>query len=108
MSAARLENWSDIRELVLMSIGTDKGTWWADVDFGSELFVLRANGRVDGNTEGTLKRMVEDCLGWLVSYGLAKKITVSASRSGKNSIGYNVEVFKPDGNNFLIKDVWNV
>jgi phage gp46-like protein len=108
MNTVRLESWCDIRELVLMSVGTDKGSWWADADFGSELFLLRASGRVDGNTAGDLKRMIGDCLDWLVKDGLVKKITVSASRSGKNSIDYEVGVFKPDGDNILIKDVWNV
>lgn len=37
MTIGKIENWSDIRELVLMSIGTDKGRWWAYPEFGSEL-----------------------------------------------------------------------
>jgi len=104
----RLENNSDIRELVLMSIGTNKVSWWADGDFGSELYLLRASSKVDGDTAGSLKRMIEGCLAWLIADGIAKDILVSASRSGKNRIEYTVEVRRPNGNNFLVKDVWDV
>jgi hypothetical protein len=53
---ARIEGWNNARELVLMSIGTDKGSWWADPDFGSELRLLRQAGRVDGRTAGTFRQ----------------------------------------------------
>ena len=45
MLLGKLENWQDIRELILMSIGTDKGRWWADKEFGSELWKLRQSGK---------------------------------------------------------------
>jgi hypothetical protein len=48
----RIEQWVSIEELALMSIGTDKGTWWADPDFGSELWLLKKEGKVDGQTAG--------------------------------------------------------
>ena len=50
MEPASIESWNDIRELVLMSIGTDKGTWWADPNFGSDLWILRQEGKVTGKT----------------------------------------------------------
>jgi phage gp46-like protein len=51
-NTVHIEQWNDIRVLVLMSIGTDKGTWWADPNFGSELWLLRKTGKVDGGNPG--------------------------------------------------------
>jgi phage gp46-like protein len=80
METVRIEQWDDIRELALMSIGTDKGTWWADPNFGSELWLLRQNGKVNGQTAGTLRRMVLESLGWIIQSYLAKKIDCTAER----------------------------
>ena len=74
----KLENWTDIKELVAMSIGTDKGRWWADSSFGSELWVLRQ----------------ED-------------IQCTAERRGKNEIDYALTITKSDGGTIFIKDVWH-
>jgi phage gp46-like protein len=106
MDMVRIEQWDDIRELALMSIGTDKGAWWADPDFGSELWLLRKNGKVDGQTAGTLRRMVLESLQWIISDGLAAKIDCLAERAGKNEIHYRVTLFHPNGNNVLITEVW--
>ena len=106
MNTVRIEQWDDIRELALMSIGTDKGTWWADPNFGSELWLLRKNGKVDGQTAGTLRRMVLESLQWIVASALASKIDCIAERTGKNKIRYAVSIFRPNGNNTLIEEVW--
>jgi phage gp46-like protein len=102
-----IENWNDIRELALMSIGTDKGSWWADPGFGSELYLLRESGKVDGRTASTLKRMLQECLAWIMADGIAQRIDCSAERTGKNEIAYTIMIIKPDGNNCMIKDIWN-
>lgn len=103
----RIEQWDDIRELALMSIGTDKGAWWADPAFGSELWLLRKNGKVDGQTAGTVRRMVLDCLQWIIADELAAKIDCVAERTGKNEIRYQVTIIRPNGNNVLITEVWS-
>jgi phage gp46-like protein len=102
-----VENWNDIRELVQMCIGTDKGSWWADPNFGSELWILRQRGKVDGRTAGTLRRMILECIQWLFDDGLVKKIDCEAERTGKNEISYCVTVFAKDEFTLLIKEVWN-
>jgi len=102
----KIENWNDIRELVLMSIGTDKGSWWADPNFGSELYLLRENSKVDGKTAGNFRRMLWECLAWIIEDGLAKNINCAVERSGKNEITYMVEIIKPDGSNISVKEVW--
>jgi phage gp46-like protein len=107
LDTVRIEQWDDIRELALMSIGTDKGTWWADPGFGSELWLLQQNGKVDGQTAGTLRRMVLESLQWIIQSSLAKKIDCTAERIGKNEIRYNVIISRPDGNKLpIITEVW--
>jgi phage gp46-like protein len=104
----RFENWTDIRELALMSIGTNMGSWWADPGFGSLLFTLRNNGKVDEKTAGKLEHMVEDCLKWLVSDGISESVKCAAERTGKNKINYTVTVKRPrDTEPTVIKEVWN-
>ncbi|MDR1316535.1 MAG: phage GP46 family protein [Spirochaetales bacterium] len=102
----KIENWTDIRELVLMSIGTNKGRWWADPGFGSDLWKLRQEGKVTYKTAGTLQQMVLECLAWLKDDGLAGLITCAAEQSGKNAISYTVTVVRPDGQSVMIKDAW--
>jgi phage gp46-like protein len=103
----KIENWADIRELVLMSIGTDKGTWWAYPGFGSELWLLKQTGKVDGQTAGTLRRMILEAAAWIVSGGLVKEIDCRAERSGKNEIAYTVTVCHTNGVSNLIREVWD-
>jgi phage gp46-like protein len=106
LDTVRIEQWNDIRELALMSIGTDKGTWWADPNFGSELWLLRKNGKVDGQTAGTLRRMVLESLQWIIMGSLAKKIECTAERTGKNEVRYSVTIFRSNENKVLITEVW--
>jgi phage gp46-like protein len=87
-----------------MSIGTDKGTWWADPGFGSELWLLKKNGKVDGRTAGTLRRMVLESLQRITSSSLASKTECSAERTGKNEIRYYVSIFRSNGNNVFITE----
>jgi phage gp46-like protein len=104
---AKIENWNGIRELVCMSIGTDKGAWWADPGFGSELWLLKKEGKTDGQTAGTFRRMLEDCLRWLAEEGLASQIFCEAESAGKNAIAYRVTVTRPEGDSFSVKEVWS-
>jgi len=102
-----IEQWADIRELVRMSIGTDKGTWWADPDFGSELWLLKKTGKVDARTAGILERMIRESLQWLVAGGLAGTVDCVAERNGKNRIDYRVTATRPDGSPVIIQEVWS-
>jgi phage gp46-like protein len=104
----RIEQWDSVPELVRMSIGTDKGTWFADPNFGSELWLLKKAGKVDGQTAGTLERMLRESLQWLVDDGLAATVDCAAERTGKNRIDYQVIVSHPDGSSETVKDRWNV
>jgi phage gp46-like protein len=104
----RIEQWDSIPELVRMSIGTNKGTWFADPAFGSELWLLKKEGKVDGKTAGTLERMLRESLIWLVDDGLVATIECTAERTGKNRIDYQITVTRFDGSLETVKDMWNV
>ncbi len=103
----KIENWTDIQELVAMSIGTNKGQYWADKSFGSNLWILKQTGKVDGSTAGKVRSMILDSLAWLQSDRIAKEIECEAERIGKNQIRYIVTVHSPKGNTVTVKDVWN-
>ena len=103
----KIENWTDIRELVLMCIGTNKGTWWADPSFGSDLWIIRQEGKVNERTAGMVQQLVLNATQWLVDDGLAVSITCDAEREGKSTIGYTLTVIKPDGETIEIKEAWN-
>ena len=104
----RIEAWDSIKELVRMSIGTDKGTWFADPGFGSELWLLKKAGKADGQTAGTPERMIRECLQWLPDDSPAASIDRGAERSGKNRIDYRITVIRPDGSPVTVQEVWNV
>jgi phage gp46-like protein len=104
---AKIENWADIRELVLMSVGTDKGSWWADPEFGSELWLLKQSGNTAGETALAARRMILEATAWLVSDGLVKKIECEAERSGRSAVSYTVTIYRPGGGSDEIKEVWN-
>jgi len=106
--AARIEQWAGIEELARMSIGTDKGAWYADPGFGSELWLLRQTGKADGQTAGILKRMVRESLQWLVDGGLASSVSCSARRGGRNRIDCEVLIIRPDGIGVGFEEAWNV
>jgi phage gp46-like protein len=107
MDTVRIENWADVRELVRMSVGTDKGSWWADPAFGSELWKLRQAGKVDNRTAGTFQRFLQDCLKWLKDDGIVEDVVCTAERSGKNEISYSVTALRPGREPLVIKDAWN-
>jgi phage gp46-like protein len=106
--SARIEQWASIQELVRMSIGADKGAWFADPSFGSDLRLLKKEGKADGQTAGKLERIVRESLQWLVDDGLAATVDCAAERNGKSRIDYRVTVTQPDGSSVEIQEVWNV
>ena len=106
-TSIKIENWADIRELVLMCIGTDKGSWWADPSFGSELWKLRQEGKVDNRTAGRLHQMILDCLEWMKEDGITDGIECQAEQTGKDEITYIVTIIRPQGGLVIVKDTWD-
>lgn len=100
-----LENYSNIETLALMSIHTDRGAWWADTDFGSELYTLKGS-KITNETPSIVCSMLIECLAWLKKDELAKDIEIETKLKDKNSVYYKVVIIKPEGKNILIEDVW--
>jgi phage gp46-like protein len=107
METIRIERWADVTELVRMSIGTDKGSWWADPGFGSDIWKLRQAGKVDNRTAGAFQQLLYECLKWLKDDGIAGDIICAAERSGKNEIAYTVTVLRPYREPLMVKDTWD-
>lgn len=107
MGTVKLEDWTNIKELVAMSIGTDKGRWWASSSFGSELWILKQTGKLDSTTAGKVRSMILDSLAWLKQDNLVQSIDCTVERTGKNEITYILTITKPNGQTIYIKDVWN-
>lgn len=107
MATALLEDFQSIKLLVEMSIGTDRGLWWADPDFGSDLWKIRRFGKVGPETAGKVKQAIEESLAWIKTDGLADSIEVETEQVGKTMIAYSVLVTQPDGNSAFVKDAWN-
>ncbi len=107
MATALLEDFASIPVLVEMTLGTDRGRWWADPDFGSDLWILRQSGKTGPELEKDVQREVIRSLSWLKADGLAKEITCETEVAGKNRINYRVMVTKPDGGDEFVTGVWN-
>lgn len=107
MELAALESFLSIRQLVEMSVGTDRGTWWADENFGSKLWLLRKSGKTGPSLASDVKQALLDCLAWLKADGLVSDIAVETEPIGKYRVDYSITVTRPDGSTDLIKDAWN-
>ena len=93
-----------IADLVQMSVGTEKGSWFADPAFGSELHTIE---KVDGNTAFVVQRMIVQATRWLLDDGLAADITVGAQRLGRNGISWQALITRPEGGGELVEGVWH-
>ncbi len=107
MELGNIENWKDIRELVLMSVGTDKGRWFAYPEFGSELWILRQTGKVTSQTAGTVRQMILDSIQWIITDGLADTIDCETKQMGKNRINWKVTVKKSGQKPLYIEEMWD-
>jgi phage gp46-like protein len=91
-----------------MSIGTDKGAWFADPGFGSNLWLLKQEGKADDQTAEKLERMVRESLQWLIDDALAAAVDCAAERNGKTRIDYHVTVTRPDESTVEVQEAWSV
>ena len=91
-----------------MSLGTDRGAWHADPDFGSDLWLLKQGGKVDGQTAAAVERAVAEALQWLIAGGIARSVECRAERNGKSRIDFLATITRPDGSQAKIKEAWSV
>lgn len=100
-----LDNYNNIETLALISIHIDRGRWWSDSDFGSELYTLQGS-KTNKETASVVRRMLVECLEWLKKENLAKDIEVETELKNKNSIYYKVTITRPNEKNTIIEDIW--
>lgn len=100
-----LNNYQDIRYLVLMTINSSKNKWWADSNFGSNLFLIQKS-KISKYSANEVKRIISESLEWIMKDNLAKNINVNTEIE-KTRINWTIEIIKPDGENELIKGVWD-
>lgn len=108
METAKIEDFHHLNQLVLISLGTDRGSFWADVNFGSDLWLIRQSRKVDDATATAVKQEILRCLNWLKEDGLIFDLEVVAKISGKNRIDYRVCVFQSENNSFVVEGAVNV
>ena len=107
MATVAIEDYRSISTLVEMSIGTDRGRWCLDPDFGSDLWLLRQSGKTTGDLLIDVKQEIIRCTSWIKGDGLASEITCETELSGKDRVNYKVKVTKPSGSTELINGVWD-
>jgi phage gp46-like protein len=103
---------NSLRTSVLLSLFTDRRAdgergWWADGQFGSELWRLRRS-KMDKNLRELSKFYTEQALKWLIDDGIAKSISVTTETVFRTlKIVINIE--KPDGDNvsFDFENIWS-
>lgn len=104
MQIIDLNKYNSIEYLVSMSIYSNKNKWWADSNFGSELF--RKKYKLTRETQNEVKRIIYDSIEWIIESGLAKSIEVSTEIENKTRLNYSVLIIKPDEDTEIIKGVW--
>ncbi|WGK68369.1 phage GP46 family protein [Candidatus Haliotispira prima] len=92
-----------ITDLIEMSIGTEKGSWFANPEFGSQLHTVE---KVESKTASIVKSMIVAATQWLADDGLVLSLEVETERSGRDQISWRVTVAKPDGGGELLEGVW--
>lgn len=60
----------------------------------------------DGETAETARRMILESIAWLKADGLAKDITCKAALASKNSITWQVNITRPNGETINVGDSW--
>ena len=107
MEPVRIEQFLTVKTLVLMSIGSDRGKWWADPDFGSDLWKLRQTGKTGPEMVKAVRQEILRCTKWIVQDGLVQTIECETYQNGRNRIDWKVIVTYLDGATEIIGDTWN-
>jgi phage gp46-like protein len=86
----------DIRTNIWLSLNINKGSFFADREFGCELYKIKKV--TTGNLE-LAKQYIESALNWLLLVGRAVSIIVTVERDTKNFNQMDIEVSatQPDG-----------
>lgn len=86
----------DPLEIARMCIGTDRGRWWADSNFGSRLWRIRKE-KVDlGTTPRKVREAIMEAVGWMQTDGLSMGAEVDVFVRG-NRVDWVLRLSLPEG-----------
>jgi phage gp46-like protein len=97
---------------VIISLFTDKQSWWADEtlpdedSIGSLLYTLK-NKTITNDLLNKMRTYALDSLSWLLIDGVAKSVDVTVTRVNQNRVDLNVVITKPDNLIFKYKLPWD-
>ncbi len=96
----------DSVEIAQICIGSDKGRWWGNPEFGSRLWILE-KGKINEETPRLVKEALLDAVGWMQAEGLIEAVAVKVDRPEKRRINWQVILTLPDGKETKIKGGWS-
>ena len=84
----------------------DRRGWWGDTlstdpadHVGSRLWLLDREKRLPG-VLARVEAYASEALAWLLTDGVAQRVTCSAAFVGADTVGLSVEIERPDGRHF--------
>ena len=72
------ESLRDPLEIARMCIGTDRGRWWADPNFGSRLWSIRKEKIDSATTPQKVREGIVEAIAWMKTDGLIEEYEVDA------------------------------
>lgn len=87
--------------------GAPRGGWWADLEWGSRLWLLQY-----ATTRAEIPRLAQDyaeeALAWMVDEGIAERVTVTAERQGRDRLALSVQITRATGPDVTVRfaDLW--
>lgn len=87
--------------------------WWADEiseppedKFGSKLWTTERS-KTTLDTANRMEEFVQEGFEWMLDDGIAKAVDVDSEIVDSQQIRVSVEIFKPDGNSFFFRFLWD-
>ncbi len=81
-------------EIAWICIGTDKGKWWADLEFGTILWQLKKE-KVTAETPRKVEETLTEAVGWMVPAEMITSFEVIVEVL-KNRVNWKVSLILPD------------
>jgi phage gp46-like protein len=86
---------TDIRSNIYLSIMVNKGSFFQDLEFGSELYKIK---KVTATNINLAAQYIKACLAWLITTGKATSIDAVVTKGDQvGSMGVEIQVIQADG-----------
>lgn len=80
---------NSIKNKILKTLGTKKGSWWADPSFGTDLSQVK---KINQTTATEVENLIHESLFWMIRDGEVEDIKVEVQNSEPNRIDYRITV----------------